>query len=171
MALKLYELSEQYKTLETYLSNPDGEVLFDELKFREQLNKISEAFNIKAENIAKLILSKQAESKALDDEITRLTSRKRSAENKVDWLKDYLQVEMQTANIDKIEGQVLSLSLQKSPPSCVIINQEVIPKIYVKVIPAQEQVDKKSILDHFKDTGEIINGVSIVTDKKNLRIR
>jgi hypothetical protein len=166
--MKLYELSSEYSNLSSYLNEPD---IIDEQIFRQKLAEISEQFHVKAENICKLILSKQAESKALDEEIIRLSNRKRVAENRVTWLKDYVQVEMQNANIEKIEGSVLTVSLQKSPPSCTILDEDLVPLIFKELIPESYKIKRNEILDHFKKTGEIPAGTLIVADKKNLRIR
>jgi hypothetical protein len=168
--MKLYELSSAYHNLIEYLSIPQDDIIIAN-GLQEQLASITDQFNVKAENIGKLILTKQAEAKAIDEEITRLNNRKRVIENRAEWLKNYLQVEMQVAKTDKIEGQILTLSLQKSPPSCEILDQTLVPQQFIKVIPEQKQVSRIDILKFFKDTGEIPPGTNIITDKKTLRIR
>ncbi len=44
--MKLYELAEQYKNLESYLAEPD---IIDEAKFKEQFAQITGEFNVKVE--------------------------------------------------------------------------------------------------------------------------
>jgi hypothetical protein len=44
--VKLYELAEQYKNLESYLAEPD---IIDEAKFKEQFAQITGEFNVKVE--------------------------------------------------------------------------------------------------------------------------
>lgn len=172
MSLKLYQLSETYRNLSDFLSQPSEEgIKFNEEELRNQLAQITEALDEKAENIGKLILEYNSESKAIDEEITRLSNRKRVAENKSTWLKEYLQTEMVNANTDKIQGQILTLSLQKSPPSCIVLDEKLIPEDCFRTIPEKREVDKAKILTEFKQTGEIKPGVQIVTDKKTLRIR
>lgn len=168
--MKLYELSEQYRNLSEYLltAEPDSEYISEATK---QLGEISEQFTVKAENIGKIIMENQAESKALEAEIKRLSARKETLDNKTEWLKNYLQVEMITAKTEKIEGNLLTLTLQKSPPSCIVTDQTLVPKIFIKIIPQQEQVDRVAILTNFRNNGEIPPGCNIVADKKTLRIR
>jgi hypothetical protein len=78
---------------------------------------------------------------------------------------------MTVANINKIKGDVLDLSLRANPPSVNIIDNDSIPDDYRKIIPESWQPDKISILKAFKDNGEIVSGCEIITDKKTLVIK
>lgn len=169
--MKLYELAPQYRALTEYLSEETDGVKFNEESFKAQLAQITVELKDKAVNIGKLILENNAEVEGISKELERLTSRKRIIESKTEWLKNYVTVEMQNADLDRIEGVVLTLSLQKSPPSCIILDEKIVPKKFIKVIPEQRQVDRLNILKNFKETGEIPEGVNIVVDKKFLRIR
>jgi len=168
MNLKLYELSELYRNLQSYLSEQD---IIDEAKFREQLSQITEAFNIKVENVAKIIKESDYEVGVIKQELTRLSSRKNTLEKQIDWLKNYLQTEMQVANTDKIQGEILTVSLQKSPPSVKVIDANLVPQNFRRIIPETFEIDKDKILTAVKATGESIDGVEIINDKKTLRIR
>jgi hypothetical protein len=163
----LYELSEQYRNL---IANTDTEDLTEQ-SVKNKLQGITEQLNNKAENIGKLVMEINAESEVIQKEIERLANRKRVAENKAEWLKSYVLTEMLSSGIEKIEGQVLTLSLRKSPPSVTVLDQTLIPEQYFRIIPENKEVNKKAILENFKTTGEILNGTSIVTDKKTLMIR
>ena len=169
--MKLYELAPQFRALTEFLNEETGEVKYNEETFKTQLAQITVELKDKAENIGKLILENDAEVDAISKEVVRLSNRKRILENRTDWLKNYVTVEMQTANLDKIQGQVITLSLQKSPPSCVIVDEKLIPTDCFRIIPEKREVDKAKILSEFKLTGEVKPGTSIVTDKKSLRIR
>ena len=83
----------------------------------------------------------------------------------------YLLAEMTKTNIDKVKEDVISVSVQNSPPSCEVIELDQIPEQYIRVIPEQHEADKRLIIDHFKDTGEIIPGVDLIRDKKHVVIR
>jgi len=163
----LYELSDEYVSI---LTEIDSEVT-EETTLLEQLNNIKARFNDKAENIGKLVLSLTGEASKLTLEEQRLASRRQAITKKVDWLKDYLKQEMTVAKIDQVKGTVVTVSLKNNPPSVNILDQDDIPEEYRRVIPETWQPDKRSILDHFKDTGEIINGTEIITDKKSLVIK
>ena len=77
---------------------------------------------------------------------------------------------MEQMNIEKIDTSLGTLSLARCPISVEILNEEKIPNEYIKVIQ-KTQIDKKAIADNFKSTGEIINGVNIISNKRTLRIK
>lgn len=163
----LYELSEQYRNLIAYTDTDD----LTEQSVKDRLQCITEQLNNKAENIGKLIMEINSESDVIQKEIERLVNRKRIAENKADWLKSYILTEMLSSGIKKIEGQILTLSVRDSPPSVTVLDHTLIPEQYFRIIPETKEVNKKAILENFKKNGEILNGTSIVTDKKTLMIR
>ena len=164
---KLYELSDKYYFLLNELD--DAETTQDNVEIL--LSEIEEQFNEKAENIGKLVLSLEADADKIKDEEQRLAQRRKVLENKADWLKYYLKDSMINANLDKVEGTVLTVSLRKSPPSVKVISEDDIPQEYRRVIPESWQPDKKSIIDYFKETGEVIAGVEMITDNKSIQIR
>jgi predicted nuclease with TOPRIM domain len=166
--MKLYELSEQYRSLSDTLLEEQPQ---NEEALKTQLASITDQFNEKSESLGKVILEYGAENEAISKEIDRLTQRKRTFDNKAEWLKNYLQVEMQTANVDKVQGQILTISLQKSPPSCQVLNESLVPQEFIKIIPESRQISKVDILKHFRETGEVPDGVNIETNRKTLRIR
>ena len=75
-----------------------------------------------------------------------------------------------TNRIDKIETELGTISIAKSPISVDIIDEDKIPAEY-KTIVQTIKVDKKAIADNFKSTGELIEGVRINTENKSLRIK
>lgn len=77
---------------------------------------------------------------------------------------------MQVLGIDKIETELGTISIAKSPISVDIIDEDKIPAEY-KTIVQTIKVDKKAIADNFKSTGELIEGVRINTENKSLRIK
>lgn len=165
--MKLYEISDQYKTLSQLIENNE----YEESELLAQLNSITEKFNVKAENIGKFVLSLESDNAGIKTEIDRLTSRKQANDKTIERLKNYVLQEMTVANIETIKGQLLNLSVRTNPPSVVITDIEAIPQLFKKEIPMTWQADKKAIADHFKATGEIPNGVDIITTKKSLSIR
>jgi hypothetical protein len=164
--LKLYELAEHYNTINKLLDDgaQDAELI-------AQLENIQEQFNLKVENIGKLILSLEGETQILKSELERLISRKNSTEKKIDWLKSYLLFEMIKANQEKIKGSVLTCSVRTNQPSCNVVDETLIPSEYMRVIPEKKEADKSKILTTFKTFGEIIPGVEIVRDRKSLSIK
>jgi len=163
----LYEVTDEYVALTQRLNDEE----FTEESLKERLAEIKEQFNIKAENIGKVVISMESISESIEHEIARLTARQKSINNRASYLRDYLFTEMMASGNDRIQGTVLTLSLRKSPPSCQVLDEKAIPEQFIRIIPEQRQVDKRGILDHFKATGEVPNGTEIITDRKTLSIK
>ena len=77
---------------------------------------------------------------------------------------------MEVNSITKIDTQLGSLTIAKSPISVEIINEDEIPNQFKQEI-VTIKVDKKAIADNFKSTGEVPDGVIINTENTNLRIK
>jgi hypothetical protein len=167
--MHLYELSERFKNIQNTIEN-DGES-FDEATLRQNLMEVTLLFDEKVESLAKIVKGLEAQQTAYKTEAERLTQKAKSAANKADWLKNYLSVELQNAKRDKVEGLVLNVILKTNPPSCKVIDEKQIPATFWRIIPEQKEVDKVGILSNFKQTGEVPNGVEIITDKKSVQIK
>ena len=163
----LYELTGQYQCLER--ENDEGEDVFGVLEV--ELAAITEKIEDKAESIGKYVLSLNAEADTIKAEETRLSARRKSIENKATWLKGYLLHELQNANLDKVKTELVTITVRTNPPSVNVIDQETIPQEYQRCIPEVWEVDKRAIIDQFKNTGEIVSGVELITNKKSLQIR
>ena len=163
----LYELSDKYQVLMQLLGDEET----SEETLKAQAANIEEQFNVKAENIAKAILSMAADAQTLQTEASRLSSRRAQLDKKAEWLKSYLHQEMTASGIKKIEGLLLTLSLRAYPKSVQVINKEDLPKEFHHIIPETWQPDKKAILDHFNSTGEIPPGTEVITDRTTLVIK
>jgi len=164
MTIKLYELTDAYvRILALAEEAEDGEWL-------EALAGLQGAIEEKAENTAKMIRSLEADAETFRAEAERMLAISKSRQNRVTSLKDYLKANLEAAGMDKVKGQLFTVSLQSSPPSCRVMDEAAIPIEYQRVIPARIEVDARAIIAHWRDTGEAIPGVEVV-QSKHLRIR
>ena len=108
--------------------------------------------------------------KAMKEEEDRLGETRKKLEKRLNHFKDYVIECMVRNNLTKIDTDLGSLTLAKSPISVEILNTEEIPAKYKKV-QQTEIIDKRAILKDFKDTGEVIDGVKFITEGNNLRIK
>ena len=160
---KLYEISDRYKNIQELLDNPD----LPEVDILNALNKIDEEFDTKAENIAKLISSLNADIDGMTKEIKRLQNRKSVMEHRADDLKSYIYEHMKAIKKKKIKGALFTLSIQKNSPSVNVLDEGAIPGQYK--IPQPPKLDKKAILADLKQSIKI-NGAEI-KQGTSLRIR
>lgn len=165
--LTLYKLTERYQAIETLL---DSEIVERE-EVLSTLATIKDEIEDKVENLAKLIIATNDTIGVIKSEEKRLYDRRQAMQNRMEWLKAYLVTEMVATHTYKVKRDVLTASVVDSPPSVEVNVMEEIPEQYVRVIPEQRDPDKKAIISHFKETGEIVSGVDIIINKKHLVIR
>ena len=159
---KLYEIATGYKNIEYLLEN--GE---DNEELAAVLNSLDAEIEDKAENIAKLIKNYEADIEAFKTEEKRIAERRRTLENIVKRLKEYLFNNMKLTGKTKFKRGTFSFNIAKNPPSVEITNVDVISSDYKTYT---EVLDRKAILQDLKD-GKDVQGAILVTDKESLRIR
>jgi hypothetical protein len=165
--MHLYELSDIYRNL--LAENEAGE--FNDQLLKDRLQSIKEQFNDKAINLALLDKELEAEVLAIKNEVDRLSTRKRVAENKIKWIETYLLENMLATGVDKIPNELITVGLRKAPISVVIIDQSLIPEKFLRVIPEVKEANKSTLIADFKDTGEEQPGVEYITNKKTIQIK
>ena len=158
---KLYELSTGYKNIEYHLEN--GE---DNEELAAVLNSLDAEIEDKAENIAKLIKNYESDINAFKEEEKRIAERRRTLENIVKRLKEYLFNNMKLTGKTKFKKGTFSFNIAKNPASVEITNVDIISSDY-KVLT--ETLDKKAILQDLKN-GKDVQG-AILKQSESLRIR
>lgn len=165
MAITLYELTEDMIELETLIE----EDLDNEQKehFEEILQIIKNEVEHKSGNIIKLLLSIEADVKTIDMEIKRLQALKKKNQNKTESIKEMVKECMSKAEIKSIKTTYGNITLVKPQPSVAYADVDLLEDTY-KNIKTEIKPNKKAILAHFNETGEILPGVEIV-HKHSLR--
>lgn len=164
--LSLYNITNKF--VEIMDKVQDGELTEEE--HNELGEELAMQLQQKSGNIAGYIQERNSLLDAFDTQIKRLQDLKRIEQNKVDKFKEYVKENMERLGITKIETDLGTLSIAKSPVSVEITNENEIPAEY-KLEVVTTKIDKKAIADNFKATGEIPNGVVIHADNTNLRVR
>lgn len=157
--MNLYEIKQSIQeAIEECIDMETGEIINPEL-----LDNLNEQLNIKRENIALYIKNIVADSKAIDEEIKNLTARKKSINNKVDWLKQYLANDLQG---NKFETAKVVVSFRKSKSVEINPDAEIPNEFLIQQQPKPDKAGLKKAIQ----SGEVINGVSIV-EKQNISIK
>ena len=155
--MKLYEITQAYENLAS---------LEDKEEVGKYLDLIEDEFNQKAENTVKVIKNIGADIKALRDEEKRLAQKRKSLQSNQDWLKSYLQNNMERLGDKKIKAGIFNINIQKNPQSIKILDEATIPDKY-KI--ASYRIDKKTLKDDIKN-GVEIEGAELV-QTEGIRIR
>lgn len=161
---KLYELTEMYQNIWDLIG--DEEVDLDDMELA--LSSIEDNIESKAENTAKLIKGIDGDINILKEEESRLAKKRKALENKQKNIKQYLEMQLRTMEIDKIKTPLFTVALQNNPPSVRFIDEDLIPGKYKESI-VTIKIPKKQILDDIK-AGMEVPGTEFV-QTKSLRIR
>lgn len=157
--MNLYELSLSFQEVQNM--DLDPEVM------KDTLDSIEDAIENKAENIAKLVRNLESDVSAYKEEEDRLKTKRQATENKVKWLKTYLEDNMKLTGKTKFKSGMFNFSIQKNPASVNITDEKIIPEEFL--IQQPPKVDKTSIKEILK-RGIEVPGAEL-KQTEGLRIR
>jgi hypothetical protein len=164
MSIQLYELAQGYRDLISLVDDdsPDTDIL-------TALTTIEGAIEIKAVSIANVIKVIEAEAEVIKAEEKRLALRRKSRDNAVNGMKQYLQGVMEQLGIDKIKTPTRTVSIQNNAPSLYISNPDIIPQKYLTLVPARYEVRNADVKEDLKAGIEILGAELVVG--RSLRIK
>lgn len=157
--MNLYELSLAFQDVQNM--DLDPEVM------KDTLDSIEDAIESKAENIAKLVRNLESDVSAYKEEEERLKTKRQATENKVKWLKTYLEDNMKLTGKTKFKSGMFNFSIQKNPASVNITDEKIIPEEFL--IPQLPKIDKASLKEILK-RGIEVPGAEL-KQTEGLRIR
>ncbi len=99
--------------------------------------------------------------------IEDMQKRKNRIDKTIETLRTIILSAMDKAGIDKIESDISTISIKKKPPALVIIDESLLPSMYIKMEP---KVDKKKITQDLKDKKQI-QGAELDNGGISLQIR
>lgn len=159
--MKLYELTDQFKQLES--EDIDQDVLNDTLEAME--GEIME----KGRSVAAYFQNLDADVTAMKEAEKRIANRRKALEKRSEWLKDYLRENMARCDITKIECPEFSITLGKASKIVRVESESLIPKEFIKT-KVTEIVDKIAIKKAI-ESGEAVEGAALVEGKARLLIK
>ena len=166
--MELYKLTGAY--IEALRAIEEAEDEVEAERFECLAETLVGSIEDKAENICKLITTIEVEGVGpIDAEIKRLQGRRQTVANWAEWWRKYLFEQLSQADGQRVKGPLFTAWLQKSPPSCEVMDEEAVPEEWWRIPPPV--IERGRILEHFRETGEIVPGVEIHTEKRHLRIK
>lgn len=160
--MNLFELTENYVKFFTMLEEADE--ITEELE--EMANNLNIAIEEKSDNYVKMIKNLDADVEAYKNQEKQFNKKRKTAENKISWLKKNLQSSMEQTGRKKVKTELFTISIQKNTPALDITSEDNIGDEYYKV---ERTLNKKDLLKDIKE-GLIIDGVGI-KQTESLRIR
>lgn len=161
--LSLYEITNAFPAL----MESEEMTTEDKMKVKEELTILLQQ---KSQNIIGYTRNTELMINAMKEEEKRLADRRKLLENRLTKFKEYVKECMDKNGITKIDTELGSLTIAKNPASVEIVNEGEIPSEY-KTEVVTVKIDKTKIKNNFKETGEIPNGVNILTNNTSLRIK
>lgn len=154
--MKLYELSTQYAQLVDMMeaAQVEGSEQLDAEILRDTLDAIEEAFEAKADNIARIMAQLTATEEAIKAEVKRLSERAAIIGKQRESLKGYLFASMEAAKRDKFKTAFYNFTIRNNPASVQIVDESLIPAEYIREI-VERKTDKKAIAEAIKSGSEV----------------
>lgn len=154
----LYQLTSQYQAL------TDMDIPADEKA--DTLDLLQDSIQEKGKNIGFVLQSFDAQETALKAHLADVQAKIKAIQSHRDRLKDYLKEGMERCDIQKIESPYFTISLQKSPGSVVIDDENLIPDDYFEY----KRSPRKSLIKEAISEGYEIPGCHIEAGN-HVRIR
>ena len=134
----------------------------------DTMDMIEGEFNDKAISLMAVKDNMQADVNAIDIEVKRLQGRKKAIQNKQSSMIEYLRSNMEASKITNIKCPLFSITLAKGRQVVNIEDESKIPSDYMDIKTIITPMKRELLADLKK--GEIIEGVSIKTNKTSIRI-
>jgi len=157
----LYELTDRYRNVLEIAG------MLDEEQLQEALQAIDDEIEVKADGYAKVMKELEMQENAIQEEVKRLSERKKHIKNNRDRMKESLANQMEILSKRKIKTDLFSFNIQANPPSLNVLDDRDIPKEFY--IEQEPKLDRRELLQTLK-RGDVIKGVEI-KQTEGLRIR
>lgn len=150
----LFEITAQLRDLQILADSDDlpMEVI------RDTLEGLKGDLTVKATNIAKFVLSLEADAEAIEAAAAAIKERAARRKRRADAIRAYLLFQLQGAGISKVECPEFTLSVRKNPEAVEIEDIERLPERFmVQPEPPPKRPDKAALKAALK-AGESVPG-------------
>lgn len=158
--MSLYEISSKYQ--QAFLTLCDSD--FDEETINDTLEGLEYEVVEKSKNVLAYALNLESEARQLKEVEDRIVARRKAAENKSNWLKEYLKTNMAKSGITEIEAidGTFKATLQIGRDESIVIHeQDRVPKTLCKHVPESWIPNKVEIKKVIKEGG-LVDGCELV---------
>ena len=156
--MRLYQLTDTYAELAALLDECESEE--EAAQLWAQMDEVGASIAEKADNYTRFLRNTQAEVDGLGKEIERLQNSKRSAENRIEQLREHMRFAMGVAGATEIRTALGKGTVRKNAPRVEVLNEsEVAPEFFE---PQPPKLMKSWLQKHWQDTGEIPDGCDVV---------
>lgn len=163
-SLSLYDISNGF----VMLMNQEEEITEDDaMKIKEELMQLLQD---KSQNIVAYDRVLETTIDSAKKEEDRIKEFRKNLERKREGFFDYIKECMERMQKEKVETPIGIIRVKKCPVSVEVTHEDLIPKEFMRVKEVVE-VNKKEIINNFKETGEVPTGVNMITNKTRIEIK
>jgi hypothetical protein len=164
--MQLYKLAESHQQLIEAMMDENADIE----SFKDTLECINDAIEVKAQNGIAIIRTLDSYVKSFKEEEDRFKSLRKTAEARLEWLKDYYKSNLELIKKDKITTPLGTMTIQKNSRGAVkITNKDDVPAEFIDIIPEQHIPSNERIYEAVKG-GRTVPGTEY-TVGKHLRVR
>lgn len=163
--MKLYELSGQYQDLERLAESED----IPEEVLRDTLEGLLGDFEVKATNIAKLVLSLDATAEAIEAAAEAMKLRAKRIEQRAEQLRAYVLFHMQAMKVAGVDNEEIVIKRKNNQPAVVVTDEAIVPDEYWRQPPPPAKViDKKALKEAIQalEPGKFIPGAYVAAGER-----
>jgi hypothetical protein len=156
----LYKLADEYVAIAMQLADSD---LPDDV-IADTLEGASGDIENKAWNTAALILQFEGEASIIKEAEQRMSARRKSLEKRVQWMRDYVLVQLIRTGIGEIDSPEFVIRVQDNPPKVILDDEEAVPNAY-KLTETVTTIRKAEIRKLLLD-GQSVAGAHLESEKR-----
>lgn len=162
----IYEIQGRFLTILDMLESSD----LDPQMLADTMEGIEGELEVKCQNYAMVLKNLEGDVEALENEIRRLTSRKKTLENNIKRMKEAVRDVMVATGKTKFKTDLFSFSVQNNPASVVLDTEDLdtLPDEFIRV---KKEVDKAAIKEALLQGDEKLSGYAHIEQGQSLRIR
>lgn len=156
----LYELATEYKHIQDKIDDLTDEDL-EGTGMLELLDSMKLPIEQKVINAAAVIKNIDHYIEGLKKAEDAIKARRKTAEKKMDRIKEYILDNMQIADIRKINSPEMDVMIKNNPPKVEVFCESIMPKEYYR-IKTIEEIDKAKLKEDLKN-GVEVQGAKLVS--------
>jgi hypothetical protein len=160
MQMSLFDLQKTYYLFIELLERRGGEINESE---EHELALLESTLLAKADSCAFVLDKLESEADFYKQQAERLLGFSRVCSNARQRLKDRITEAVKMSPDKTIEGETISFTLKKNPPSLIVNDESLVPDKFVETVVTRK-VDKSAIKAALKQ-GEEVQGVELVQDE------
>ena len=154
----LYDIANEFeKSLDNLLDHDVSDLI-------KEIESIEGEFKLKSANVAKYIRNLEHLAFGIKEIENSQKDRRISLEKKIARLKDYLRINFEKTNTEKIENDDIVISMYKNPVKVNIIDEEKIPEKFFQI--KETKLLNKDKLKESLRNGENIPGGELIQEKR-----